>query len=471
MLISNEKASTFLEAIVNNNSLGITIIDHRGIIIFRNRGHEEISGISNSDVLGKHFSAIKGKGELLEVLKTGVPQLGLPYETTLGTKAIVHRFPLRDNDGRVIGAMSITVFTDVSEMRELLLRYNVLENKVNYYEKEIQRLRGAKYSFRNIVGNSDSIRFVIKLAKKYAITRSPILITGESGTGKELFAHAIHMASPRKSGPFIVVNCPTIPKELLESELFGYEPGAFSGAKRNGKAGKFEMANGGTIFLDEISSLDLGLQPKLLRVLQEHRIERVGGNKPIELDFRVISATNQDLNELVKQGLFREDLFYRLSVLTLNIPPLRERKEDIPLLVEYFLSSLREESKIAVNKVSREVLRCFDNWRWPGNVRELKNVVEKAAISSETKRIELKDLPAYLIAGSVVARNDSLPSKTNLLRQSKQNVERSLLESALRKNRWNKAKTARQLGISRPLLYSLIKKYKLEKTKFAEEVG
>ena len=469
MLISAEKASALLDAIANNNSLGITIIDNEGIIIFRNRGHEEISGISNSDVLGKHFSTINGKGELLEVLKSGIPQLGLPYDTILGTKAVVHRFPLRDKDDRLLGAMSITAFTDVSEMRELLLKYNVLESKVSYYEKEIQRLRGAKYSFRNIVGNSDSIRSVIKLAKKYAITKSPILITGESGTGKELFAHAIHMASPRKSGPFIVINCPSIPKELLESELFGYEPGAFSGAKRNGKAGKFEMANGGTIFLDEISSLSLDIQPKLLRVLQDHRIERVGGNKSIELDFRVISATNQDLNELVKQGLFREDLYYRLSVLTLNIPPLRERKEDIPLLIEYFLSSLREESEIAVDEVSRDVLRCFDNWGWPGNIRELKNVLEKAAISSETKRIEFEDLPAYLIAHSFVARSGSVPSNTNLLRQSKQNVERSLLESTLTRNNWNKSKTARQLGISRPLLYSLIRKYKLTKNQNVPE--
>ena len=463
MLISNQKALALLEAIGNNNSLGITIIDDRGVVVFRNRGHEEISGISNLDVLGKHFSTINGNAELLDVLKTGVPQLGLPYETSWGTKAIVHRFPLRDNNNKIIGAMSITVFNDISEVRKLLLKYKALENKVNYYEKEIQRLRGAKYSFKNIVGKSESINSVIKLAKKYAITNSPILITGESGTGKELFAHAIHMASPRKTGPFIVVNCPSIPKELLESELFGYEPGAFSGAKKDGKCGKFEMANGGTIFLDEISSLDLNLQPKLLRVLQDHRIERVGGNKPIELDFRVISATNRDLSELVKQGLFREDLFYRLSVLTLNIPPLRERKEDIPELVDYFLSSFKEETKIAVDEISKEVLRCFDTWTWPGNVRELKNVVEQAAISSETKRIELKDLPAYLIAGSVAERRKKNPCKTNLLKQSKQSVERSLLEATLKKNNWNKSKTARQLGISRPLLYSLIKKYKINK--------
>lgn len=460
-MISTKKASALLNAIANNNSVGITILDSEGNIIFRNKGNEMLSGISNADVLGKHFSVVRGKGELLEVLKSGVAQLGVPYPTRLGTEAIVHRFPLRNEDDRILGAMSITVFTDVSEMRELLLKFNMLESKVNYYEKEIKRLHGTRYSFRNIIGDSSAIKSTIKLARKYAITRSPILITGESGTGKELFAHAIHMASPRKVGPFIVINCPSIPKELLESELFGYEPGAFSGARKTGKAGKFEMANNGTIFLDEISSLNLEVQPKLLRVLQEHRIERLGGNKSIEVDFRVISATNKDLSELLEQGLFREDLYYRLSVLNIAIPPLRERMEDLPLLIKYFLNSFWEESGLVVNEVTSQVLRCFENWRWPGNIRELRNVLEKAAISTETKRIDLKDLPAYLIAKSFEASAENVSSNTNILRQSKQSIERNILESTLEKNNWNKSRAAKQLGISRPLLYSLIKKYKL----------
>ena len=460
-MLSMEESSTLLEAIANNDSLGITIINDKGIIIFRNRWNEQITGIKNSDILGKHFSTIPGKKELLKVLQTGIPQLGLPYSTTLGTKAIIHRFPLRDRNDTIIGAMSITVFSDVSAMRNILDKYNLMKSKLSYYEEEIRKLREARYSFNNILGNSDKIRFVIKLARKYARSNSPVLITGESGTGKELFAHATHLASPRKLGPFIIINCPSIPEDLLESELFGYETGAFSGARKNGKSGKFEMANHGTIFLDEISSLSLQIQPKLLRVLQDHRIERLGGNRSIKVDFRVISATNKDLRDLVNRGLFREDLYYRLSVLNINIPPLRERKEDIPLLTDHFFHSFREESGLVAQEIARDALSSLHDWSWPGNIRELKNVLEKAATSSEAKRIELKDLPAYIIARSFAARNGSTPPNTNLLRQSKRDIERTLLESTLTKNNWNKSKTARQLGISRPLLYSLIKKYDL----------
>ena len=460
-MLSREEVSTLLEAIVNNDSLGVTIIDKKGVTIFRNKISEKISGVKSSDMLGKHFSVMPGKKELLRVLETGIPQLGLPYSTTLGTKAIIHRFPLRDRNDTIIGAMSVVAFSDVMAMRNILEKYNLMKSKLSYYEKEIRKLREARYSFTNIVGNSDKIKFVTKLARKYASTNSPVLITGESGTGKELFAHAIHLASQRKLGPFIIINCPSIPEDLLESELFGYEPGAFSGASKNGKAGKFEMANGGTVFLDEISSLSLQIQPKLLRVLQDHRIERLGGNRGIEVDFRVIAATNKDLKDLVNLGLFREDLYYRLNVLNLHIPPLRERKTDIPLLADLFFHSFREESGLAVEEATEDVLNCFDNWSWPGNIRELKNVLEKAAISSGAKRVELQDLPSYLIVRSFTSRNGTSHPNTNLLRQSKRDIERALLESTLKEHNWNKSKAARRLGISRPHLYSLIKKYDL----------
>ena len=464
-MISGEDSLELIKAIGKNDSIGITIIDKSGIVIFRNRANEEVSGIKNSDVLGKHFSIIpESRKELLEVLETGVPQLSIPYSTRDGKNAVIHRFPLFNDDNKIIGAMSITIFKDVKELQDILDKYDLIKNRLNYYEKEIQKLRLAKYSFSNIIGESDKIEFTIKLAKKYAACNSPILITGESGTGKEIFAHAIHQASNRKSGPFIIINCPSIPENLLESELFGYGPGAFSGALKGGKIGKFEMANKGTIFLDEISSLSIQIQPKLLRVLQDHKIERVGDNKQIEVDFRVIGATNKKLDDLVDKGIFRQDLYYRLSVLNLRLPPLRERKEDIKPLCEHFIRSFRRENGLMVREIDKKVFDVFHNWSWPGNIRELGNVIESAANSVEKELLEVKYLPEYLITRMLKSDKENAASEVNILRQAKENKELALLESSLIQNSWNKSKTARQLGISRPLLYTLVKKYGLNKS-------
>jgi transcriptional regulator with PAS, ATPase and Fis domain len=437
-------------------------LDEQGIVICRNRVNEEISGIKNIDILGKHFSIMpESRRQLLTALATGVPQLGIPYSTTDGKHAVIHRFPLINDAKKIIGAMSITICKDVNEIQDILVKYDLIKTKLNYYEKEVQKLRSAKYLFSNIIGESERIEFVIKLAKKYAACNSPVLITGESGTGKEIFAHAIHQASPRRSGPFIIINCPSIPEELLESELFGYGPGAFSGALKGGKAGKFEIANNGTIFLDEISSLSPQIQPKLLRVLQDHKIERVGDNKQIHIDFRVLAATNRDLSVLVANGSFREDLFYRLSVLNVCLPPLRERKEDIKPLCEHFLRSLRRENGLMVREIDRKVLDIFHNWSWPGNIRELRNVLEAAAASADTEILKVENLPEHLIADTLKSKNEDPFSAVNVLRQAKKNSELALLQSSLRKNSWNKSRTARELGISRPLLYALIKKYSL----------
>jgi len=464
-MINGEKRLELIKAIGENDSIGITVINKDGVVIIRNRINEEISGIKNTDMLGKHFSVMpRGKKELLEVLETGVAQLGIPYSTSDGKQAVIHRFPLRADDNKIIGAMSITICKDLKEIRDILAKYDLMKTKLNYYEKEIRKLRSAKYSFNNIIGESSQIEFAINLAKKYANSNSPILITGESGTGKEVFAHAIHQTSPRRAGPFIIINCPSIPGDLLESELFGYAAGAFSGASKGGKIGKFEMADKGTIFLDEISSLNLQIQPKLLRVLQDHKIERVGDNNQIEIDFRVISATNKSLETLVEESFFREDLFYRLSVLKIDLPPLRKRKLDLKPLSEHFIRSFRRENDLMVREVDEKVFDVFHNWSWPGNIRELRNVLETAANLTDTERIEAKHLPSYLIDGLPQSKNENNFPEVNVLRHAKENKERSLLESALIKTNWNKSKTARQLGISRPLLYALIKRYGLTKS-------
>jgi len=452
----------FLEAIVNNSFVGTTIIDKDGYIIFRNKISEEISGIKNDDVLGKHFSVIPGKGELLEVLKTGIPKFGVLYKTIKSTNAVIHRFPLYDNHHEILGAMTIVTFKDAMEMEEILEKYNIVKGKLESYQQELRNLRSAKYSLDSIIGESDKILYTKKLIINCARVNSPVLITGDTGTGKELCAHAIHMASERRNGPFVKINCASIPHDLFESELFGYEPGAFTSAKTQ-KLGKFELANHGTIFLDEISCLPFEMQSKLLRVLQDNEIERIGGNKVIKINFRLITATNKDLGLLVRVNNFREDLYYRIGVFNLNIPSLRERKEDMLPLCDHFIKSFNEEFGLRILGIDEEVMNIFDNWHWPGNVRELKNVIERAVNFADSGMIRVENLPDYLsdnpkLKNPISENNLSI----NLLKEAKNGLERRLLESTLIELNWNKSKSARQIGISRPLLYALIKKYGLK---------
>lgn len=457
----NEKA--LLDAIVNNRYVGMTIINKDGVILFRNKISEEISGVANINVLNKHFSCIPGKGELLEVLKTEVPELGYIYKTKTGANAVIHRLPLINKDNCVIGAMSIVIIKDPLEMQDILYNYNLVQSKLKYYEKEFRKLQSAKYDLQNIIGISEKITYLKNTITKFAKTKSPILITGETGTGKELCAHAIHLRSGRQNGSFIKVNCASIPHYLFESELFGYEPGAFTNADKNGKPGKFELANHGTIFLDEISSLPLEMQPKLLRVLQEAEVERIGGNKIIGLDFRLISSTNKDLDLLVKENKFREDLYYRINVLNIDVPPLRERKEDIPPLCEHFIKTFNEEFGLRILEIDKRVMGILHEWHWPGNVRELGNVLERAVNIAEAGSIKIRSLPDYLVDHPKVKYNGSENfHSNNLLRNSKNKFERKLLESTLLELNGNKSRVSNQLGISRPHLYALIKKYGLQ---------
>ncbi|HPK54276.1 MAG TPA: sigma 54-interacting transcriptional regulator, partial [Smithellaceae bacterium] len=273
------------------------------------------------------------------------------------------------------------IFEDVRDVQALASKLNILESKVKLYEKELENLRASKYSCNNIIGKSAVMTEVRSLAMKAAKVNAPILLTGESGTGKELFAHAIHRASDRYAAPFVRINCAAIPKDLMESELFGYEPGAYTGSGSKSKPGKFELANQGTVFLDEISELPLNMQPKLLRVLEEKEIERLGGNRVIKCDFRLIAATHDNLEQLVRDGKFRQDLYYRINVIPLNIPPLRERKEDILILAKHLVEGLNKDYGVSVSKIAPEVIKIFEEFEWPGNIRELSNVLERMMCS------------------------------------------------------------------------------------------
>lgn len=326
-------------------------------------------------------------------------------------------------------------------------------------QKENARLReeiAGKYKFENMIANSSAMQEVLRLTIRVARRNATVLITGESGTGKELIAHAVHHNSPRKDKPLITVNCPSIPENLIESELFGHVKGAFTGAIRDRK-GRFEMADGGTVFLDEIGDLKEDLQVKLLRVLQEHEFQKVGGTDTIKVDVRVIAATNKNLEELVREKKFREDLYYRLSVVPIRIPPLRERKEDIPYLIDHFIAKFGEGRKY---KVDRRVIERLGDYSWPGNVRELENIIERMLTLATGSDIKMADIPGHILS-SFPDRPDSI---VNIPDDgiSLETVERMVIEEVLRRTGGNRSLTARLLKIPRHVLLYRLRKFGME---------
>ena len=344
-----------LDAFIDNPYECPIVIDKEGIIRFVSRYNTITSMVAPEDAVGKHISELNKDSRLHKVLETGKAEIGKAMH--LGDKQqIVARIPLKDDEGNVIGVLGKLMFHQTDKIRELYRRLEILEGQVKYYQSEVATINEGRHVWDHIIGESEPMQRVKKLALQAATSDSSVLITGESGTGKELFARAIHQKSRRSEGPFIRVNCAAIPRELMESELFGYEGGAFTGAKPQGKPGKFELAHGGTILLDEIGDMPMDMQAKLLGVLQEHEIERVGGTRSVKLDFRVIAATNQDLQALIREGSFREDLYYRLNIFHLQSVSLREMPEDIPRIAYYTLSILREKDRKAPSRISPEVM-------------------------------------------------------------------------------------------------------------------
>ncbi len=321
-----------------------------------------------------------------------------------------------------------------------------------FIEKDVEETS----NFHGIIGLSEKMRRLYAQIKNVAKISVPVLILGESGTGKELIAQTIHKLSPRKNGPFVAVNCGALPDSLIESELFGYVKGAFTGANKT-KKGRFELAHGGTLFLDEIGDVTAAMQVKLLRAIQTYTIERLGDDKKIRVDIRIISATNKDLKQEIKNGNFREDLFYRISVIPFKVPPLRDRKEDIPLLVSYFLKEFSSEFKISTPEISPSAMEIFKKHNWPGNVRELQNVVQYALVESfeaKNRIIDVTHLPKYLLEEQM-DHGIVLPKK-----KPRRNLKPEQIEEAILKARGNKAQAAKILGISRATLYRLLSKYK-----------
>jgi transcriptional regulator with PAS, ATPase and Fis domain len=434
---------------------GSLVTDDHGYITHFNKPYGLFLNLDPNAQIGRHCTEVIENTRMHLVAQTGKPEFSNSHRIK-GQNMVVHRIPIKKN-GKVIAVFGQVLFKDVRDVGKLAKKLSLLESKIKLYEAELLALRSTRYTLDSIIGVSEAIAALKAQALKAAASQFPVLISGESGTGKELFAQAIHHASPRKVYPFVRINCATIPKDLFESELFGYEKGAFTGARSEGKPGKFEMAHRGTIFLDEIGELPAAMQPKLLRVLEEKEFERVGGTSLIRSNFRLIAATNQSLDSMIQDGRFRKDLFYRLSVFPITIPPLRERREDILPLFEHLLQHWSAEAGLADIRLDASAHKILLEHPWPGNVRELSNVLEWILSSLEGNCIRDKDLPFYLKPRPNI-RHAAMHSP---MREVQVRAEAQAIRQALQEAAQNKAQAARILGIHRTLLYKKLKKYGL----------
>jgi len=447
----------FYEAILNNILNGVMITDLEGYVIFFSESYGRFLGMDPKDQIGKHTTDVIENSRMHIVAQTGIPEIN-DAQHIMGHDMVVQRIPIKIG-GKLVAVFGQVMFEDVSDVHALANKLNILESKVKLYEKELENLRASKYSYQNIIGKSQVMLELRKLVMQAAKVNAPILITGESGTGKELFAHAIHQASDRHPAPFVRINCAAIPKDLMESELFGYEPGAYTGAGSKSKPGKFELAHHGTIFLDEISELPLDMQPKLLRVLEEKEVERLGGTRVTKCDFRLIAATNDNLEKRVQEGKFRQDLYYRINVIPMHMPPLRERKEDIAMIAEHLIQNLSKDCGTNISKISPEVIKIFEKYDWHGNIRELSNILERIFCSIEGAEdvIQEKHLPIFF-RGLVTK---TAKSESVILKNIKADSEKEALLHAMTVSSYNKNKAAKLLGIHRTALYKKMKKFNI----------
>lgn len=440
-----EKALTRNEQLIrifNTMQDGCMSTDSHGVVTFINQAGAEIFGMQTADIIGRHVvETFKFEPEILTVLKNGQGWIDREFHITLPHGRQVH-----------LVKSAIPIFNEAREVIGVVDTFRKF-NKVRRLISKISGTRGL-LTFDHLIGQSDAIRSLIDLARKAAANLSTVLLQGESGTGKELFAQAIHNASNRSDGPFVVIDCSSLPRELIESELFGYVEGTFTGAYRNGRPGKFEMADGGTVFLDEIGEMPLDLQTRLLRVLQSHTVTRLGTCNPAPVDIRVIAASSKNLREEVQKRRFRQDLFYRLNIVDLTIPPLRSRKEDIPLLIRHFIAKIGRRMDAPCVAMSQQAMTLCQNYDWPGNVRELENTIERAFSLLDAGIILPEHLPEEL-HHHAKSRNKKAGSQ----RQTLADVEWQAVQDALEQTNDNRMQAARLLGISRSTLYEKIKEH------------
>lgn len=445
---------------------GVVITDPQGRYVYVNEAWSDMmGGIKLEDIKGKFVHDIIPDTKIDFVLKSKRPITGhaIISKGPSKTEAFSTYIPIL-KDGELVAGFIHVIIRGMKGAVDFSSKVNSMLNQIEYYQEELRKIRGAKYSIDNIIGNSKEIRQMKDTIINAARSNSTVLIEGETGTGKELVAHSVHDLSIRTSAPFIKLNCAAIPSNLLESEFFGYEEGAFTGAKKGGKEGRFEMANGGSLFFDEINQMPLVLQPKLLRALQEKEIERVGGKESIPVNVRIIAASNVSLDKMIKEKKFRSDLFYRLNVIKIVIPPLRKRKEDIPLIVDNLLDRLNFQLGMSVPSISDEAKSRLLEYEWPGNIRELQNVVERAMNMSWGEILEWKHFSPYFENKKLNKISAIKGNEEFLIKDMKDRLEKETIIQALDKSNNNKTKAANILGISRTLLYKKIDKHNIDKS-------
>ena len=453
--MDEQEMNRSLKEIINTMNDGVVLISPDGVILMVNRALEKISGYTREELIGLSCLVFRcdvcevvrseGKGHWCELFDVGHAH-GKSCFLMRKDGSYVHVLKnaslLKDADGNVLGA--VETVTDISEIDKR-------EEKI----QQLSRLLDEDASFHGMVGRSPAMRKVFEIVQKVAQSDAPVIIYGETGTGKELVAHAVHELGKRRDGPYIQLNCAALNEALLESELFGHVKGAFTGAYSH-REGRFEAANGGDIFLDEIGDVPLSIQVKLLRTLETKQLERVGDHRPIKVDVRIITATNKNLERLVSEGKFRDDFFFRINVIPIHLPPLRERPEDLPVLVEHFLRQLQARSGKDLSGLSAEAMELFVNHSWPGNVRELRSVLEYAFVTAEKGLIRAEHLPAQMTR-SRSGRKDPDRPLTAL-----PSDEKTALIDALTRCRGNQSHAARLLGVNRVTVWHRIKKYGID---------
>lgn len=476
----------FYELILNSLTTGIYVCDNNLVVKFINQAYADYLGLPREQILGRPITEFIPDSRAPFVTRTGQPEMGniRKFKGKDGERMIVvNRQPFEYSPG-AIGMLSHTLFSSRGEFDAVMKRIEYLDKKVASYERRIRSALSPNYTLQSIIGESETIRRFKECLVRFARTNAPVLILGATGSGKELAASALHCESERHEGPFVSINCAAIPKELFESELFGYAPGAFSGAHKDGKVGQLELAHQGTLFLDEIGDTPLPVQAKLLRVLENSTLCRVGSTQQRSVNFRLLAATNRDLKAMIAEGSFREDLYYRLSPLRLIVPSLHQRKEDIPLLARHILERMDRQDA----KISKSAMQALLMYYWPGNIRELRNVLTSALSLCRGDIIDLEDLPPEILsdcgklaaeatastfsARSLAAQGpDSSPRDPKLkknkdLASTLAGNELRLIVLALNEYDWNVAKAARSLGISRATLYEKFKKYGISRSNY-----
>lgn len=456
------------------------LIDLKGTIVYMNQIYASLLGRPLKEIIGQPVSEVIPGTRMMHILASGKQEIGdvmtlYDHSRKKNIQVICNRLPIK-KDGAVIGAVAMTTFENLEDINHL---YAELDKTKKENEKIKEKMRRQQNNpLKKVIGSSPQITDIKQTISDFANSKLTILLTGETGTGKEVFARAIHELSGRNKHNYVKINCAAIPKDLLESELFGYDDGAFTGAKKSGKPGKFELADHGTLLLDEIGEMSLSLQAKLLRVLQEQELERLGSNQSKKIDVRIICSTNLNILDMVRSGKFREDLYYRINTIELAIPPLRERISDIPALCSHFIQKINAETHIQIQGISDKVLELFQTYSWPGNVRELEHTVERLAFQTQSGIIDVNHCgflirkinafqeqqnPAIVsdpIQPCCIQKGSDTTSLSSTLQDRRDLSEREAIQEALRESDGNKSKAAKILGISRSMLYVKLNKYK-----------